>query len=173
MQPIRSIAKKAKFAVLDEFIEQIDKAKNANKNKIPYGFIPKLIKEAKSVCPWITHHCIMNRMQSRDVKASSLSSDGTAVTNENVDLAQAPNADPGKSYGGRPVGATNQKRKLSAMALIATANEIALQYEKEKNSVKKDKKRMKKGRLSELIKKAKEKNNLPADAVNTKTQICQ
>ena len=34
MQPIRSIAKKAKFAVLDKFIEQIDKAKNANKNKL-------------------------------------------------------------------------------------------------------------------------------------------
>ena len=63
MQPIHSIAKKAKFAVLDKFIEQIDKAKNANKNKIPYGFIPKLIKEVKSVCPWITSHCIMNRFR--------------------------------------------------------------------------------------------------------------
>jgi len=144
MQLICSIAKKAKFAVLDKFIEQIDKAKNANKNKIPYGFIPKLIKEVKSVCPWITRHCIMNRMQSRDVEASSLSSDGTAITNENVYPAQAPNADPGKSYGGRPVGATNQKRKLSAMALIATANEIALQYKIEKDSVKRVKKRMKK-----------------------------
>ena len=51
MQPIHSIAKKVKFVVLDEFIEQVDKAKNANKNKIPYGFIPKLIKEAKAVCP--------------------------------------------------------------------------------------------------------------------------
>ena len=71
MQPIPSIAKQAKFAVLDEFIEQIDKAKNANKNKTPYGFIPKLIKEAKSVCPWITRHCIMNRMQSRPPVGSS------------------------------------------------------------------------------------------------------
>ena len=173
MQPIPSIAKQAKFAVLDEFIEQIDKAKNANKNKTPYGFIPKLIKEAKSVCPWITRHCIMNRMRSRDVEASSLSSDGAAVTNENVDPAQAPNADPGKSYGGRPVGATNQKRKLRAMALVATANEIALQYKKEKDSVKRVKKRMKKGRLSELIKETKEKNNLPLDAVITETQIRQ
>ena len=111
-------------------------------------------------------------MQSCDVEASSLSSDGTAVTNENVYPAQAPNADPGKSYGGRPVGATNRKRKLSAMALIATANEIALQYKIEKDSVKRVKKRMKKGRLSELIEETKEKNNLPVDAVITKTQIC-
>ena len=112
-------------------------------------------------------------MQRHDVKASSMSSDGAAITFENVDPVQTPNTDPGKSFGGRPVGATNQKRKLSAMALIATANEIVLQYKKEKNSVKRVNKRMKKGHLSELIEKAKEKNNLPADAVITEMQICQ
>jgi len=41
MQPIPSIAKQAKNALLDEFIEQIDKVRNANKNKTPYGFIHK------------------------------------------------------------------------------------------------------------------------------------
>ena len=51
MQPIDSIATKSKLAVLDEFIEQIVKTKNTNKNKFPYDFIPKLIKEAKIVCP--------------------------------------------------------------------------------------------------------------------------
>ena len=118
-------------------------------------------------------HPPLHGIRWHDGKASSMSSDGAAITNENVDLAQAPNAGPGKSYGGRPVGATNQKRKLSAMALIATANEIALQYKKEKNSVKRVDKRMKKGRLSELIEKAKERNNLPADAVITEMQIRQ
>mgnify|MGYP003333995770 CR=1 FL=1 len=172
MQPIPSIAKQAKNALLDEFIEQIDKVRNANKNKTPYGFIHKLVEEAKSVCPWITRHCIMNRMRSRN-KASSLLSERTAVANENVGPAQASNADPDRSNGGRPVGATNQKRKMCAMALIATANEIALQYKIEKDSLKRAKKRMKKGRLSELIKETKEKNNLPVDAVITKTQICQ
>ena len=39
------------------------------------------------------------------------------------------------------------------------------------DSVKRIKKRMKKGRLSELIEETKEKNNLPVDAVMTKTQI--
>ena len=172
MQPIPSIAKQAKNALLDEFIEQIDKVRNANKNKTPYGFIHKLVEEAKSVCPWITRHCIMNRMRSRN-KASSLLSERTAVANENVGPAQASNADPDRSNGGRPVGATNKKRKMCAMALIATANEIALQYKIEKDSLKRAKKRMKKGRLSELIKETKEKNNLPVDAVITETQIRQ
>ena len=163
-EPIPSIAKQAKAALLDRFIEQVEKARNTNKNRTPYGFIAKLVEEAKSVCPWITRDCIMNRMRNPKVRASSLSSDG---------LAQATNANEEKSSGGRPVGATNQKRKLCAMALIATANEIALQYQFEKDSVKRAKKRMKKGRLSELIKEKKKKNNLPEDAVITKTQICQ
>ena len=97
MEPIPSIAKQAKAALLDRFIEQVEKARNTNKNRTPYGFIAKLVEEAKSVCPWITRDCIMNRMRSREVKASSLSSDGTVVTNGNVDPAQATNADPDKS----------------------------------------------------------------------------
>ena len=58
------------------------------------------------------------------------------------------------------MGTTNQKRKLDQVALIATRNEISLQYENEKKEAVRLKKRLKKGRLSELIKMVKTKNNL-------------
>ena len=169
---VQSFAKKAKDAVLDKLCEQIILSKANNNGKIPYGLTAKIVKETKSVCPWLTRDHILNRMRSQDKKASSIctaiipfetnvavaaaSSICTAIipVETNIVVAAGDELD---FLGGRPLGTTNQKRKLDQMALIATRNEISLQYENEKKEAVRLKKRLKKGRLSEFNQNGKNK----------------
>ena len=61
---------------------------------------------------------------------------------------------------GRPKGTTNKRKHLEELALMSTENEIHLSYEGEVSEYKKKKKRMKRGRLIEIINKVRKNNNL-------------
>ena len=77
------------------------------------------------------------------------------------------------AVGGRPVGTTEKKRKLDAMDVVSSMNEIALQYQKEKKKAKDSRKRMKKGRIDAVIDVVKKRNNLPDKSVIKKDLIWQ
>ena len=171
----QSVAKEARTVLLDKLCEQICFEKKANKGKVPYGFVATLVKDVKTVCPWITRDHIMYHMRSRAKKAKSMS---TAIVLHTVDIAPAaetvaivsPVTSPETSLivykppslGGRPVGSTNKKRKTNEMAAIATINEITLEYEKEKKKARGNNTRVVRGMLDDIIMKIKTKNKIPS-----------
>ena len=56
-------------------------------------------------------------------------------------------------------------KKVKEIAVVASLNEVADIYEKERKEAKWKKKKMRRGRLQEIIKQVKEQNNLPEDVV--------
>ena len=60
-----------------------------------------------------------------------------------------------RAKGGRPKGATVEKKRDLSSARIAARNEICTLYHKEKKQNSQAKKRMRKGRLDEIIKSVK------------------
>ena len=72
--------------------------------------------------------------------------------------------------GGRPKGTTIANKKNKEIAIVASINEVADIYQKERKEAIRKKKKMRRGRLQEIIKQVKEQNNLPEDVVIKKKQ---
>ena len=76
-----------------------------------------------------------------------------------------------RGKGGRPNGTTDVNKKVSNLSVIAAKNEIALTLDSEKKSL--GKKRLRAGRLDEIISEVKKRNGLPDDYVINKSTIRQ
>ena len=181
---IKRAAKFAKDAVLSKLCDQIAKARqNAHNNKIPYGFVAKQVKDMRHFCPWLTRDAVMNahrkreatarKFQSRDSAQAGVDGNTTPPVGVIVPIAHKDSSgcralvayNPPKS--GRPKGATNKRKRLQAISLVATKNEIVATFDKEKQKCVRAKKRMKKGFLQSLINTIVLRNNLPADSIKS------
>ena len=78
-----------------------------------------------------------------------------------------------RNLGGRPKGKTDKNSKILEANLIATVNEIALEYHNALQRNKRSRKRMKRGSLTSLIARIKAKNNVGADVVIAECTIRQ
>ena len=150
---IKQATKVVNKVVLAELCSQLDKAKQENNGKTPYGFVAKQVKKMQLVCPWLSRDMVMNeyRRRSRQLNIASVK-----VSTE----AASKNAQSNKCTNGRPIGTTKKQKELLNKSLKATRNEIATIFVKEQQNRKKKNTRMRKGRLSEIIESVTEKNNL-------------
>ena len=65
-----------------------------------------------------------------------------------------------RKNGGRPLGSSDKRKRENNISVVATTNEITIAFNSEKQAAFDNKKRMKKGRLTELINEIKSKNNI-------------
>ena len=57
--------KKTKLAVLDQLCEKILAAKKTNNDKVPYGYLAKIVSESCSLFPWLNRDLLNNHMLCR------------------------------------------------------------------------------------------------------------
>lgn len=77
-----------------------------------------------------------------------------------------------RSKGGRTLGTSKKRKREHSITLITAKNQITIEYKNEMG--KSSSKRMKKGRLTEIIRKVmKRTNNLPESLVVLESTICK
>ena len=126
-------AANAKNAVLDQLVIKVAQAKLSNNNKIPYGYVSKLVRDISPVCPWLNRNHINHRLKCDEQRAVLLSTgvspppvnlvtggEDISVLSESSNSNTPPNSvteititESVQSYaGGRPSRSTNKKRKV-------------------------------------------------------------
>ena len=186
---IASAAKKAvkaaKAASLTDICISMNEAAKNNKNRLPYGYVTKLLKELKSDLQWLTRNIINKaflkyRMDlkngtlpssvqicgSHDESLSDISGgleNGTTATNPST-IADCNGSK--KSKGGRPVGSTDMSKKAKELLLFKKKNIIAKRFAK---VMKSNHGRLAKGTLDGIIREETEgtdlKNKILPDAI--------
>ena len=129
-----SIAKAAKAAVLTDIYSSIKKKNTQSTNTtgcIEYGFVARQVRAVNRVSPDITRHDIYNELhrQAREIVVS-LDADFIFATTDNGGMSVvdggAETGNGARSKGGRPVGTTNVKKKVSELYIIAAKTRYAL-----------------------------------------------
>jgi hypothetical protein len=71
---IKQATKVVNKVVLAELCSQLDKAKQENNGKTPYGFVAKQVKKMQLVCPCLSRDLVMNkyRCRSRELNVASV-----------------------------------------------------------------------------------------------------
>ena len=174
----KRLAKAAKDTILTDLCNSIDIKKRENNlsrdDRIPRGFVAGLVAGVKPVCPWISRDAINNEYRRRRKNGIFYIEAGASLTTTGaVDIARNTVSDITleRKKGGRPVGASNKNKNNLKLAVIASKNEIATLYKAERDQA--GKKRLKRGRLDDIIKEVKERNSLPDDIVIDKPLIRQ
>ena len=172
-----NIAKATKKVILSDLCNTIDIKRaeyEANNEILPYGFIAQQIAGVNVICPGLTRHDVNNELRRRKRKevVCSVTTDITLTGEGNIVPAPVETVDPiDRNKGGRPTGSTKSKRRVCELALLAVKNEIATTYESERKLA--GKKRLKRGRLDEIIEESKSRNGLPEDLTINKNLIRQ
>jgi hypothetical protein len=112
------------------------------------------------------------RRAKKGIYCCELGARATATGAEDVtpaaSLTQTKTQPQERAKGGRPSGTTNKKKFEDVRVMISTKNEIAHRFFTEKNAARK---KLKRGRLDEIITEVKKRNNLSEDVVINKTLI--
>ena len=143
---------------------------------IQYGFVARQVRGVNRVYLDSTRHDVYNELR-RQARKAVLSPDAAAVlaaTDNRGGSVVDKGAKTGNgacNKGGRPVGTTDVKKKVSELSVIAAINDICLTLKVEKKDL--GKKRLRVGCLDEIICEAKERNGIPADYVIHKSTIRQ
>ena len=147
-----------------------------------------MVDNVKTVAPWLTYDKVMGFYRTQAKKRSiNAELDALVVRVDAIEAAQNVEAiiqitnpleppieiDAVRNLGGRPKGTTDKKRKISEANLVATVNEIALEYNNALQHNKRQKRRMKRGSLTSLIARIKAKNNVGADVIIAEETIRQ
>ena len=154
---IRQAKVKMQNAVLQEHSNMINRAIEQNSsNHIPHGYCKKLVQESALVCPWLTYDTMMNfhRKQKRLGRINDTPIFVGDTANETIAASTK------RKNGGRPLGSSDKRKRENGISVVATTNEITIAFNSEKQAAFDNKKRMKKGRLTELINEIKSKNNI-------------
>ena len=192
-QAARRATKAAKMSMVSSLCNQLESIRNGSNGDIPYGRMAKVLRDAKNLCPHmeISRHDIANfrrkltakrrqeraaqERQKRAVKErqerAAEDMTITAPINQESILVEHNQIQQSSccTLGGRPKGATNILRQSTETKIVTARNEIALIFAGEKRKAKSQNKRMKKGRIQEIINEVKTKFNLPSDfTVSTK-----
>ena len=155
--------KKAKKEILQSICIRIHQESQKNKGKVPYGFISALVFELKDVCNGTLGRDAINYSyrsflkNCKSVKLGSISPTLSHMRDEYVGMSYQPSGETSREKGGRPKGTTNEAKYQKELAIAAALNEITALYvaEKEQNVGK----RMKRGRVEEIISDIQKKEN--------------
>ena len=171
----KRVTKAAKHSMISSLYNQIkDHEKRLGMKQ--HGLSTRLVKAINSTVSnemQITRHDIFNFK--RKVKKEASKSAAINIQDETLDLAVAEQPSTldvvvaeentpvpiARSKGGRPKGATIAKKRDCDSSFIAARNEIATIFHKEKKKC--GKKRMRKGRLAQIIRDVKKRLSLPDD----------
>ena len=129
------------------------------------------------MCPSITRHDVNNELRWRVKKdiiyfnIVIIQSDEGNVLPAPVETVDIVAIQLDEKKGGRPTGATQNKRKVSEMTLAKVEHEIVTIFEKERKIARKM--RMKRGRLDEVISEAEKHHGVSDDVVIKKDLIRQ
>ena len=171
----KRVTKAAKHSMISSLYNQIEDHEKRLGMK-QHGLSTRLVKAINSTVSnemQITRHDIFNFK--RKVKKEASKSAAINIQDETLDLAVAEQPSTldvvvaeentpvpiARSKGGRPKGATIAKKRDCDSSFIAARNEIATIFHKEKKKC--GKKRMRKGRLAEIIRDVKKRRSLPDD----------
>ena len=176
---VTQIERAAKDGILNNLCDQIDqKKKDSNlsvNDRIPRGFVSSLVVGYKNVAPWVTRNAINNcycKRAKMGIYSCKLSATSTATGAEDVAPVTIHIAvTPERVKGGRPEGTTDKRKYNNSKAAISSKNEIVDIYFTEKKAA--GKKRLKRGRLDEIIAEVKETNKLTDNIVINKALIRQ
>ena len=103
---IKQAAKVVNKVVFVELCSQLDKAKQENNGKPPYGFVAKQVKKMQLVCPWLSRDMVMNEYRRR---SRQLNVAGVKVSTE----AASKNVQSNKSKNGRPIGTMKKTERVA------------------------------------------------------------
>ena len=127
IKPMTKFAQDTMHNILSNLCNQIDQACKSNAtNRIPYGFVACQVAGMKQVCPWLNRNNTMNEYRRRIKKSPPtllLECMPTEPSSESVAEGTV-TIYTGKKNGGRPIGTTKKRRKLSELSLYAAKNEI-------------------------------------------------
>ena len=158
-QTAKRVAKAAKQQMISSICDELDKVKESNSGVLKYGIVSNLIQSYSSAAPHmkITRHDIRNMLEKRTNSRAitTITAPNTDVALEDPPIIHTIVVSTARGNGGRPKGATKEKHVNCKVAIIAAKNEIATLYADEKERENNKKKRMRKGRLAEIISKVK------------------
>ena len=172
---VKSTAYSIRKTILNDICNTIHNEKiKQQSTRVPHGLFKKLLAGANSVCPSITLNTIMNAYR-KSVKMGNLineneSDNQTETADENataldedapVDLIEESRPPmQNRQKGGRPAGTTAKRKRVISLATVAAKNEISRIFKDEKQALRKGK-RMKRGRLEQIVTKICRKRNIP------------
>ena len=163
----RRILKSSRKSVLSDICVNMEAAAKNNNNKVPYGYVTKLLKELshQNEMQWLTKSVInkafmkyradvkkglvpntIHAVTSKNDSVSEISGNDTAVVSNSEGSASCNGSK--KSKGGRPNGTTDASKKSKELMLFQKKNDIARKFSK---LMKSKKGRLKKGTLMKLI----------------------
>lgn len=134
-----------------------------NGGRLPYGYMKMYIEENRKEHNWITRDVLnsgftrykreMGVFQNSVVQVTS--SVGSHASNGSMSSLSNSQHSAGRNKGGRPSGSTEESKRQKMDKIVSMKNDITAEYEKEK-----EKGKMKKNQLKEIIKKHKKKRDL-------------
>jgi len=127
------IAKETKKTILYNLCDTIDQAKHDNDGRVPFGFVAGLVRSHVAVCPWLSRDALNNEMRRRKKRSRLLVGTQANQITTSVRGLQVAMAD--RKKGGRPFGTTDDRRKNNELAVVASKNEICLQYDDDKKKL--------------------------------------
>ena len=143
----RRFARETKKSIKEGICKKIDVAKLENNGRTPHKFLQDLLEGHKEVCPWLTRNVVnraykthMERMRDQIVRLHTAFQPPPPLP-----------AAESRSRGGRPQGTTRDDKQNYEVATVAVTNEIATAFMVEKQEAKQEGKRLKSGRLKEII----------------------
>ena len=155
----RGAQKASRKGALADITIGMAEAAAANGDKLPYGYVTKLLHELKPSMNWITRSIINkaflkhkddNAKKQSETVPNSIITEGQTVTDMS-DLSGTNKSSVGKkSKGGRPCGTTNSSKECSELLLVEVKNEISKRFAAVQKSTRKGK-RVAKGCLDNII----------------------
>ena len=123
--------RKYRKKILHKLCSEISYASKTSKNdKIPYGFVNKMVQQGKIQEPWISRNVLNFAYKKFSKHLTTIMADKeTKEPTSSITITS-------KVPGGRPKGTTNLQKHHLNEVLFATKNEIASLYLKEKKSIK-------------------------------------
>ena len=132
--------------ILKGIVADAIKVKSASKNnRLPHKYLSTIVQKYATACPWLKIGTIRNALYLH--KKSTKKSTG----------CPPPPPPSDRKKGGRPVGSTHVNKRNFDLTTTATLNAISERVFEEKKRCK----RMRKGRLEEIIMEEKANHNLP------------
>ena len=153
---LREEQRKYRKKILHKLCSEISYTSKTSKiGKIPYGFVNKMVQQAKIQEPWITRN-VLNfayKKFSKDLTTIMADKETKEPTSSITITSKVP--------GGRPKGTTNLQKHHLKEVLFATKNEIASLYLKEKEKYQKNGKKIPDYWLQNKVAEVSAKRGLP------------
>ena len=166
----RRATKAAKLSLVSSICSELDRARKTPNDRIPHGMITRLLNDTAKVAPeyTITRHDIRYHLKVRKKTTTSVPSSESAVVPSPFENVVVPSPSESvvvqsRANGGRPKGATKVLSEINKSSYVEARNEIVERFAKEKRKAKSEGRRLKRGRLDEIIELTRKKLKLPND----------